>query len=283
MKKYSLGLTVVVCGVFLATPLMAEIVAKSVTANLSVYNKDESVWKNAKEEVVTLMMQPMIAPKPKATTTEKITVQAVHDGKWLVFRLRWSDPRRDEAGKLGEFSDAAAIMFPVNEGTPPPIFMGAKDNPVHIYHWRAQYQHDEEFGKKEMKDIYPNMSIDMYPMEFKDPGKVKGLTEEKREQYAQGKAAGNPQSYAKHAVDEIFAEGFSTSAVIENVESYGKGHWADGEWVLILGRHMSREKGSNLAAGKETNLGFAIWQGSQDEVGSRKSVTMAWTPMKIEK
>ena len=227
------------------------------------------------------MQQPMVAPRPKVTTTARVFVKAIHDGKWLAFRIRWADPKRDEAGKPGEFSDAAAIMFPVKDGPPPPIFMGAKDHPVHIYHWRAQYQHDEEFGKKEMKDIYPNMSIDMYPMEFTDQGKLTGLTEEKREQYSHGKAAGNPQSYAKPAVDEIFAEGFGTSAVIENVESYGKGHWTGGEWTLVLGRHMSRENGSNLAVGSETNIGLAIWQGSSGEVGSRKSVTMSWTPMKI--
>ncbi|MCO5143782.1 MAG: ethylbenzene dehydrogenase-related protein [Oligoflexia bacterium] len=283
MKVNSFFIALVIVNLLTAGSLKAEILAKSVKADLSAFNKEESLWKNAKEEVVTLMMQPMVAPRPKVTTTEKIKVQAIHDGNWLVFRIRWADPRRDDAGKLGEFSDAAALMFPVKEGPPPPIFMGAKDNPVHIYHWRAQYQYDEEHGKKEMKDIYPNMSIDMYPMEFKDPGKVKGLTKEKREQYVQGQAAGNPQSYAKHAVDEIFAEGFGTSAVIENVESYGKGVWKNGEWTLILGRHMSRKNGSSLSVGKDTHLGFAIWQGSHDEVGSRKTVTMSWTPMKIEK
>ncbi|MBK7844416.1 MAG: hypothetical protein IPJ71_12075 [Bdellovibrionales bacterium] len=270
------------CGFFVGSS-GADILVKNVKTDLSKIFQDDSIWKDAKQEEVSLMAQPMVAPRPKTTSTPSLRVQAIHDGKWISFRLRWADKQRDEGGKTMEFSDGLAIQFPGNEGPPPPIFMGTKDNPVHIFHWRAQYQYDQEHGKKEMKDIYPNMNVDIYPMEFKDMGSLKDVTDAKREQFSYGRAAGNPQSYRKNSVDEIFAEGFGTSAVIESPHSYAKGEWKNGEWTLVLGRQMTAEVGSKLSAGSDSNVAFAVWEGGHGEVGSRKSVTMSWTPLRIEK
>lgn len=261
---------------------MAALVSAPINGDLSKPPAGEELWKAATVEPITLMAQPMVAPRPKTTETANVSAQSINDGKWIVFRLKWKDPEKSEAGKLGEFSDALALEFPVKDGNPPPVFMGAKGEPVHLYHWRAQYQYDAEHGKKDIKDIYPNLNMDAYPMEFKDAGNLKNLTSEKREQYAHGQAAGNPQSYAKNGIDEIFAEGFGTSSVIQNVESYAQGEWKNGEWTLLIGRPLSRKDGSQLAAGKENYVGFAVWQGGKDEVGSRKSVTMTWTNLEVK-
>lgn len=270
---------------FLGVPFAgADIQVKQIAGDLSQETISDSLWSGAKEEVVSLMAQPMIQPRPKTTETSQIKVQAIHDTKWIAFRLKWSAQTKAEAGRLGEFSDAAAIQFPVNAGSPPPVFMGAKENPVHIFHWRAQYQRDLEKGKPTMKDLYPNMNPDMYPMEFKDSGSVTDLTQEKREVYSPGQAAGNPQSYSKlSSVDEIFAEGFGSSSVIENRISHAKGQWKNGEWTLVIARPLQRENGSSLEMGKVGNIAFAVWQGGKKEVGSRKSVTMSWVPLQVEK
>ncbi|MBI2601773.1 MAG: hypothetical protein HYW48_01850 [Deltaproteobacteria bacterium] len=260
------------------------IVAPSVKGDLSKPSLDETIWATAKEETVTLMAQPMAIPRPAETATAQVKVKAVHNDSWIAFRLSWEDKEKSEAGKLGEFSDAVAVQFPVKDNkSPPPVFMGMKDNPVHIFHWRAQYQIDKEKGKREMKDIYPNMNPDMYPMEFKDEGHLTGLTDEKREIFSHGRAAGNPQSYAKAGVDEIFAEGFGTSSVIKNVEAVAHGEWQKSGWTVVISRPLVREEGSHLKVGEDTFVGFAVWQGGKDEVGSRKSVTMQWTPLSIAK
>lgn len=273
-------------GFWAAQAMAAAIVAKPVQLDLSRLPANQSdwdpAWAKAKVETITLMAQPMAVPRPKTTTTSKILVQAIHDGKWVAFRLRWDDTEKSEAGRLGEFSDSVAIEFPVKDNSvPPPIMMGAKDNPVHIFHWRAQYQVDKEKGKREMKDLYPNMNPDMYPLEFKDEGHLTGLTDEKREVFSHGRAAGNPQSYAKKGIDEIFAEGFGTSAVIQNVEAIADGKWNKNGWTVVIARPLKRENGSVLEAGKGTFVGFAVWQGGKDEVGARKSVTMSWTPLSL--
>lgn len=241
------------------------------------------LWKSAPTQTVSLMAQPMAIPRPKSTRTASIDVQAVHNDRWVSFRFVWADPERSDGGPLGKFSDAVAIMFPVKSNdAPPPIFMGAKDNPVHMYHWRAQYQVDKDKGMATMQDMYPNMQIDMYPFEFKDSGAVAPISEEMREGYSPGRSEGNPQSYRKKGVDEIIAEGFGTSAVIQNIEAEAQAVWEQGKWTVVITRPLVRENGSALYIGGSSYIGLAVWQGGQDEVGSRKSVTMSWQPIKLE-
>lgn len=257
--------------------------AKWIKGDLSKPDPSAKLWNDVKGQQITLMAQPMVPPRPKTTATAGVTVQSAHDGKWIAFRLRWKDTEKNEAGRLGEFSDAVAIQFPVKSNdSPPPIFMGAKDNPVHIFHWRAQYQRDQEKGKPEMKDLYPNMSVDMYPMEYADSGHLKAITEERREVFSPGKVEGNPQSFRKLAVDEIFAEGFSTSSVSASHEAVGFGTWEKGEWTVVISRPLNEgEAGSVLHPGGNSFMGFAVWQGALGEVGSRKSITMVWVPLAI--
>ena len=285
MSKHAITLGVLALAVAVAAPgaSRAEIVAKAVRGDLAKPDPKAAFWVNAPVEKVSLMAQPMAIPRPSTTQTPELRVQAVHDDKWLAVRLTWKDTEYSEAGRLGEFSDAVAMQFPVKSNeAPPPIFMGAKDNPVHIFHWRAQYQRDRLKGKPEMKDLYPNLSIDIYPMEFKDPGSLGTSADKGREQFSPGVAEGNPQSYAKTGVDEIVAEGFSTSSVQEGHGSVAEGAWAGGEWSVVIVRELNREGGSVLTVGGKSFMGFAVWQGGADEVGSRKCVTMAWTPLRLE-
>lgn len=258
----------------------SEIKVQHVAQDLEKKAFDATLWKDVPAETISLMGQPMVAPRPKTTTTSAMLVQAIQDGKSIAFRMRWKADSPNEAGRLGEFSDAVAIQFPIKDSATTPIFMGGKDSPVHIFHWRAQYQKDHEKGKPEMKDLYPNMNPDMYPMEFADSGSVKGLNEKKREVYSPGKAEGNPQSYAKSsAVDEIFAEGFGSSSVVVNKASIGHGTWANGEWTVVIARALKKEGGSNLDLKKDAAVAFAVWQGAKKEVGSRKCLTMMWVPL----
>jgi hypothetical protein len=262
--------------------LAAEIVARPVNVDLTKAPALDA-FKDAKEEAIALMAQPMIVPRPATANTTQVFVRAIHDKDWIAFALRWADTENSGAGHLGEYSDAVALQFPVKDHkNPPPIFMGAKGAPVHIYHWRAMYQLDRDKGKRTIKDLYPNMNVDMYPMEFPDMADLHDVDESKREVYSYGRAAGNPQSYAKKGVDELLAEGFGTSSVIENVAADGGGVWANNEWNVVITRPLKREGASVLPVGDSTFVGFAVWQGGHDEVGSRKAVTMVWTPLKIE-
>lgn len=258
---------------------LTELVAGKVDVDLSTPDPSAAYWAGVPTGIVTLMAQPMVTPRPETTTTEALAVQAINDGTRIAIRLSWKDSEPSQAGHLGEFSDAAALEFPTRGGAPPAVMMGEKGNPVHLFHWRAQYQRDAEAGKPTMKDLYPNMSVDMYPMDFKD---AKGGSQEDKEKFNPGVVVGNPQSYAKQGVDEIVAEGFSTSAVQEGHGSAARGVWQNGEWSLVIVRQLVVEGGSSLKAGEPSNIAFAVWQGGKGEVGSRKSVAMSWTPLVVQ-
>ncbi len=243
----------------------ADLEVKRVSADLLKHYQSDAVWKTASpEQTVNLMGQPMVVPRPKKTETSVVNVAAVHDGKNIAFRLRWKDSEISESEKLATFSDAVALQFPIkNNEIPPPIMMGGKDDPVHLFHWKYQYQVDAKNGKKQIDQIYPNMTTDMYPMEFKEKGNYKEASREQREAFVGGTAAGNPQSFPKSGVDEIFAEGFGSSAVSDSHLAQGFGEWKDGEWTVYIVRPLAYENGSKLAVGRKSHIAFAVWQGGK--------------------
>lgn len=256
------------------------LVAATVTADLSRPDPNADYWNDVVGGTVTLMAQPMINPRPATTTTDKVEVQAVHDSTRIAFRMRWKDTEKSESGRLGEFSDAFALEFPQkSDGAVPPVMMGAPGMPVQLYHWRAQYQRDEEQGKPTMEQLYPNKSTDMYMHEYKT---APLNSPDAAEKYSPAKAVRNPQSFQKKAVDVILAEGFATSAVQENDGATAKAEWKDGTWTLVISRPLASPAGSVLKAGTPGNVAFAVWQGGHNEVGSRKSVIMQWTPLQLQ-
>lgn len=280
MKWKVIFLTLFIPMLSLAEGIVVKKVKEDFTKEINPY---ATYWSGVSETEIALMAQPMVAPKPEKLETALLKVQALHNGKYIAFRLRWKDTEKSEGGRLAEFSDAVALEFPVKSNeNPPSVIMGEVGNPVHMFHWRAQYQHDEEHGKKEMKDIYPNLAIDTYHMDYPDNGTWKGATKEQKEAYMHGMAAGNPQSYPKKAVDEIMSKGFGSSTARKDRDSFARGEWKDGEWTVVIARAMKRPKGSILEAGKSSVVAFAVWQGGKDEVGSRKALTLFWTPFEME-
>ncbi len=302
IKKYFsatlLSTAIALGGLSFTSPAKAEgnIVAGYINTDLSKPVGNESYWKSSKAFPVSLMAQPMVNPKPEKTETSMINVQAVNNGKWIAFRLKWKDTEKSEAGPLGKFSDGVAIQFPVKivNGALPLPFMGEKGKAVHIYHWKDAFQFDKDNGRiKTTKDIYPNASVDMYPLEPKTetreqmktvPENYPKATEEQKMVFVHGQAAGNTQSFPKlRAIDEIFAEGFGTSQVIDNHQAIGNGRWENGEWTVVISRPLHSKIGSVLEVGKNEFVCFAVWQGGKGEVGSRKSLALSWVPLNIAK
>jgi len=275
---------VMLLSLFTSIYSVAAIDVKKISGDLAKDFSSESVWKNSEaDQTIKLMGQPMVAPKPKSTETAVVNVAAVHDGKWIAIRIKWKDSEVSDADKLATFSDGVALQFPVkNNEAPPPVMMGGKENPVHIFHWKYQYQQDAKNGKKTIEQIYPNKTTDMYPMDFKDKGNYKEATKDQKESFVGGTAAGNPQSFPKTGVDEIFAEGFGTSALSEIHLAKGFGEWKNGEWTVYIARPLDYANGSKLVVGKKSHIAFAVWQGGKKEIGGIKSLTMMWTPINIK-
>lgn len=260
-----------------AAPEVEKLVAVRV-ADLGKPDPVSAHWAEAPVGYVQLIAQPMVTPRPELVTTERLQVQSLHDGNSIAFRLAWADTEASEAGHLGEYSDGVAIEFPLLGGDPPPVFMGGLGAPVHIFHWRYQYQRDAEVGKPDITRLYPNASVDMYAMDFHVGPES---TVDEREMFNPAVALGNPQARRKTGVDEIIAEGFSTSAVQAGHHSEGVGVWREGNWAVVIQRPMEIDGAVPLRPGTPSNTAFAVWQGGKGEVGSRKSVRMVWVPLEV--
>ena len=71
---------------------------------------------------------------------KEISVQAVHNGASIFFRLSWPDPTKDDAiSDTDVFSDAAAILFPA-KGDAPLTSMGSPEQPVFAWYWRPDLE-----------------------------------------------------------------------------------------------------------------------------------------------
>ena len=100
---------------------------------------EAEIWKKAPATQVALQPAPAvhasIVGKP---VTEKLTAQVVRAGGRLFVKLSWADRTANTAIKdTVAFADGAAIQFPVNGKASTNPFMGDAQNPVNVWHWRA--------------------------------------------------------------------------------------------------------------------------------------------------
>lgn len=260
-------------------PNIDELVVQRSDQILEKPDPQAEFWAAVPRGTVTLLAQPMLTPRPEKLLTEHVIVQAVHDGTRLAIRVVWEDTEVSQGGRLSEYSDAVALQFPSDGSPNTPVMMGARGLPVHILHWRAQYQQDEEEGKPEISKLYPFGTVDAYAMDFKE---AKGGTLEEKESFLPARALGNPQAYRKKAVDELSAEGFGTSAVMEPMGAVGKGAFDGHRWAVVFVRPLDEPGRSTLKLASIHHIAFAVWQGGSGEVGSRKAITMSWLPLRLQ-
>ncbi len=261
----------------------AEYVVHKVVVDLSkVPIVRADYWQGVEEINLNLMAQMIVKPNSNKAETDKVIVQILHDGKYIAYRLRWKDKEISKSGKLGEFSDAIALEFPVlDNANPPPIFMGAAKNPVHIFHWRAIYEYDKENANKSVKVNCSKSSLEITPNECADSCRVTSSSGDRKKVFTSDIDCVNTQSSPKKTVDEMLAEGFGSSVIIEGNGTVGRGEWKNGEWIVVISRPLNCPNGSKIEVGKSSAFGLAVWQGGLGEVGSRKSITMVWMPFKM--
>ncbi len=92
-----------------------------------------------------LISQPSIYIQAKWETTDygatgDVSVQALHNDNGIFFRLQWDDAtENDDIRDTDQFTDAAAVLFPVNEDAPLSS-MGSADQPVNAWYWRPDME-----------------------------------------------------------------------------------------------------------------------------------------------
>jgi len=107
-------------------------------------------WRSAPATEVSLdptplISQPSVYVQAKWEPTDygatgALSVQALHNDNGIFFRLQWDDTTNDDdIGDTDQFTDAAAVLFPVNEDAPLSS-MGSAEQPVNAWYWRPDLE-----------------------------------------------------------------------------------------------------------------------------------------------
>jgi DMSO reductase family type II enzyme heme b subunit len=122
----------------------------------AMLDPDARPWSAGSSDNIKLIgtpagMQPTAAIRNAYTgkqigMVQGVKVSAIHNGQDLAFRLEWEDAtQNDEIGDTTSFPDAAAIVLP-SVPNAPVITMGAPDQAVNAWYWRADEK--EGYGRQ---------------------------------------------------------------------------------------------------------------------------------------
>jgi hypothetical protein len=222
----------------------------------------------------------------------QVEVRGFHNREWIYISLTWPDVTKNERRiSPQQFSDAAAIMFPVirpDEISPEKPFsprMGTKGKMVNILMWKADWEEDlgTYAGLVDVEDEYPRYMSKYYTSKVPE---VRELEDSALWQGG-GRAAGNlfSQPGRGRSVEELNAIGFGTLTSQEHQDAFGSASWQDGRWTIVIAKLLKTEdpNDTQLEPGSDTFINFAAWNGAEEDRNGQKSVSLRWHPIIIEK
>jgi len=240
----------------------------------------DAAWRDAPVFTAPLVLQDMVEPRLLEPSTDKVQVRAITDGTRIAFRLEWADATDNDLPGLGRFADACAVQLPEHiEADAPAPQMGESGRAVQITYWRAFWQSAVDGRPDTIKALFPNATVDHYPFEAPalEPGSA--AQGEMARRYAPARALGNEMAGPlQRPVQDLIAEGPGTIRPAAEQRSEGRGVRSEQGWSVVLSRPLP----AGLDAGRRTQVAFAVWQGAQQESGSRK-MRSVWVPLTIER
>ncbi len=276
-----MALAVLALALGMASDVFAEEALGAIRVKQSgpLVDPDAAFWKGAKAIQVTMIPQIVTTPMNLNAAIKSLNVKAAHNGQWVAILLEWMDPTKSDRIVLDEFGDQVAVELPVQhkKDSPPSPMMGNPGGRVNIWQWRAAFQHDIEKGEPQVRDLYPNTLVDVYPDQV--------LRAIDARPYMGALGVDNPISRPKHSpVLDQMAEGWGTMTVQPEQNADGKGVWKDGLWRVVITHPLvaMTENQPRLQPGGETLVAFAVWDGGSREVGSRKAWS-AWVSFMLAK
>jgi len=262
-----------------ALPAETVLQAVRVKGNGPILDVESAMWKQAKPVKVTMLPQTVATPNNPKPAVSELKVRAAHNGQWLALLIEWKDPTKSDRIVTDEFGDQVAVEFPIQSkpGAAPSPMMGNPGGRVNILQWRAAFQHDIDKGEPQVRDLYPNAMVDLYPDQV--------LRATDARPYTGALGVDNPISRprASPVLDQM-AEGFGSMTVKPDQHADGKGVWKDGMWHVVITTPMATESVNSprFEPGESTVAAFAVWEGGSREVGARKAWS-SWVPLKLAK
>jgi len=241
---------------------------------------EDRIWERVPLHPAKLLLQDMVEPRLIQASTSFVRVQSVTDGRKIVFRLAWNDPTVDDVPGPGQFADACAVQLPAATSADIPApQMGEQGRPVEITYWSANFQAVVNGRKDNIQAIYPRASVDHYPFEAASLKPGSAAQQEMARRYAPARSLGNQMAGPRTVpVQDLLAEGPGTIRPAEKTVSSGSGKHSRDGWSVLLVRPLP----GGVQLGGRTQVAFAVWEGSHQEVGSRK-MRSAWISLALEK
>jgi Ethylbenzene dehydrogenase len=260
------------------TAPLSESEVKAVFEKALPSTADNKAWERVPLHHAKLLLQDMVEPRQLQASTPFVQVQAITDGQRLVFRLSWNDPTMDDLPGPGRFGDAVAVQLPAaTTADVPAPQMGEEGKFVEITYWSAVLQAVVNGRKDDIQAVYPRAKIDHYPFEAASLKPGSPAQQEMEKRYAPARSLGNPMAGPRSVpVQDLIAEGPGTLRLADKTVSSGTGKHDKAGWTVLLFRPLPH--GAQL--GGRTQVAFAVWEGSHDEVGARKMRT-AWIPFAL--
>ena len=261
-----------------AGPPVSDAEVKAQFAKALPSTVDDPIWESAPLHPAKLLLQDLVEPRLMQTSTAFVNVQAATDGQRIAFRLTWNDATADDLPGAARFGDAAAVQLPaLTAPDVPSPQMGEEGKAVEITYWSAVFQAVVNGRKDDIRAIYPQAAIDHYPFEAASLKAGSAAQQEMEKRYAPARSLGNPMSGPrKSPVQDLYAEGPGTLRLADKTVSSGMGKRTKDGWSVLLLRPLPQ----GVQAGGRSQVAFAVWEGSHQEVGARKMRT-PWIPLAL--
>lgn len=221
---------------------------------------DAPVWQ--KLPIVELALSHQITEKPwPKGLIPAVKVQAFHNGKDIFFKMTWEDDQADTTVSVDTFTDGCAVAVPLDSETPVRSIMMGFSSPVNIWHWKAD---------KDLQYWHSNPNLQAVSSDFNYPFENQEIL-----------SVSVPELTS--AVTDLLAQRAGSLTRKDNQIVQGRGQWHNGTWNVLFKRSLKTDNSQQdcqFLWGKHT-ASFAVWDGDQNDRGSRKSLS-SWVNLKIE-
>ncbi|MFQ5953348.1 MAG: ethylbenzene dehydrogenase-related protein [Candidatus Omnitrophota bacterium] len=218
-------------------------------------------WDAIPSQEIELVYQVMVLPWGKSLVSP-VSVKAFHNRKDIFFYITWSDSTENRMIGTSTFSDACAVMFPIDDDAQPSsLMMGFLDG-ANIWHWKAV--RDSKFWLKEEPKTTPYVDFH-YPFEKEELFPVQ-------------------DEALKSAVNDLMAIRVGTITMKSRQDVEGRGLWDNGTWHIVIKRslkHIDDKEDAVFKLGEKRLCAFAVWEGESGDRGGRKSISN-WAELQIE-
>jgi mono/diheme cytochrome c family protein len=234
--------------------------AKMVTGELPSKVND-AIWNSTKSYFIPLAGQIIKDAKSYYPTVDSVNIKAIHNDKYVAFRLSWDDPTVDPG--LRKSPD-------IEESPPPPLPPELVADP----------------------DVV-EAPINTEPQKFPDGIALQfpagNISHNKKPYFLNGdeKLAVNLwkwSSWPTKTVNQI-ANGIDDIKLLKNAqELQSKISYRYGQYQLLIIRKLTSKNKENevqFSKGKTIPIAVHVWDGSQEETGSKKAIS-SWFELALE-